>query len=114
MTPDFMVGTGIGAIGVGLGLLVSKFITSLREAKRNARIDAEFAVGYPLSKTPCVMECTRQLPHICKVNGPCNGWPRPYGHNASAPAGLVMPAPVAIPQPPGTKRYPAPIDSLDV
>jgi hypothetical protein len=23
-----------------------------------------------------VQMCTRPLPHICKVNGPCNGWPR--------------------------------------
>ena len=21
--------------------------------------------------------CTRRAPHICRVNGPCNGWPRP-------------------------------------
>ena len=20
--------------------------------------------------------CTRPSPHICKVNGPCNGWPK--------------------------------------
>lgn len=20
--------------------------------------------------------CTRQSPHICRVNGPCNGWPK--------------------------------------
>ena len=23
-----------------------------------------------------VHECTRQAPHICEVNGPCNGWPK--------------------------------------
>lgn len=25
---------------------------------------------------PKVQTCTRPFPHICKVNGPCNGWPR--------------------------------------
>jgi hypothetical protein len=25
--------------------------------------------------------CTRQSPHICRVNGPCNGWPKPEGLN---------------------------------
>lgn len=24
---------------------------------------------------PIIQTCTRQEPHICKVNGPCNGWP---------------------------------------
>jgi len=23
-----------------------------------------------------VETCTRPAPHVCKVNGPCNGWPR--------------------------------------
>ena len=21
--------------------------------------------------------CTRPLPHVCRLNGPCNGWPKP-------------------------------------
>lgn len=25
---------------------------------------------------PEVQTCTRPFPHICKVNGPCNGWPK--------------------------------------
>lgn len=23
-----------------------------------------------------VQTCTRLAPHICKINGPCNGWPK--------------------------------------
>ena len=23
-----------------------------------------------------IQDCTRSAPHICKVNGPCNGWPK--------------------------------------
>jgi hypothetical protein len=23
-----------------------------------------------------VRTCTRPEPHVCKVNGPCNGWPK--------------------------------------
>lgn len=23
-----------------------------------------------------IQTCTRLLPHVCKVNGPCNGWPK--------------------------------------
>jgi len=23
-----------------------------------------------------IQTCTRPAPHICKLNGPCNGWPR--------------------------------------
>lgn len=26
--------------------------------------------------SPMVQTCTRLPPHVCKVNGPCNGWPR--------------------------------------
>lgn len=25
--------------------------------------------------SPTIQTCTRQAPHVCKVNGPCNGWP---------------------------------------
>jgi hypothetical protein len=25
---------------------------------------------------PEVQTCTRPSPHVCKVNGPCNGWPK--------------------------------------
>lgn len=25
-----------------------------------------------------VRTCTRPLPHVCKNNGPCNGWPKNY------------------------------------
>jgi hypothetical protein len=24
---------------------------------------------------PKVLACTRPAPHVCRVNGPCNGWP---------------------------------------
>ena len=23
-----------------------------------------------------IKTCTRKAPHICRVNGPCNGWPK--------------------------------------
>ena len=23
-----------------------------------------------------MQDCTRPAPHVCRVNGPCNGWPR--------------------------------------
>lgn len=23
-----------------------------------------------------IQTCTRESPHVCKKNGPCNGWPR--------------------------------------
>lgn len=25
---------------------------------------------------PKIQTCTRPAPHVCTVNGPCNGWPR--------------------------------------
>jgi len=27
-------------------------------------------------KEPEVQTCTRRAPHVCAVNGPCNGWPK--------------------------------------
>jgi len=27
-------------------------------------------------RTPKPQPCTRPAPHICTVNGPCNGWPK--------------------------------------
>lgn len=38
-----------------------------------------FVVGMLITaakETPIPETCTRRAPHICKVNGPCNGWPK--------------------------------------
>ena len=41
---------------------------------------AGMANGISLCKlnhhTMTVNKCTRPTPHVCRVNGPCNGWPR--------------------------------------
>jgi hypothetical protein len=31
-----------------------------------------------LSKVVQVATCIRKAPHMCMVNGPCNGWPKPF------------------------------------
>jgi hypothetical protein len=46
--------------------------------------------GYDPTCTDCTVEatpqlCTRSLPHICCVNGPCNGFPRPTELNVNDP-----------------------------
>jgi hypothetical protein len=27
-------------------------------------------------KSVQIQTCTRKLPHVCKIDGPCNGWPK--------------------------------------
>jgi hypothetical protein len=58
-------------------------------AARNARIRAS-CNGEPATTDEAkaaanvVKDCTRPLPHVCKQNGPCNGWPRPDRFNVDA------------------------------
>lgn len=33
-----------------------------------------------------IQTCTRPAPHVCKVNGPCNGWPK---ENQTFPAWIA-------------------------
>ncbi len=33
-----------------------------------------------------IQNCTRPAPHVCKVNGPCNGWPK---ENQTFPAWIA-------------------------
>lgn len=33
--------------------------------------------GVPNELADEVHVCTRPEPHVCQVNGPCNGWPKP-------------------------------------
>jgi hypothetical protein len=45
--------------------LVLTFVALLITAKLGNQPKSEYIQG-----------CTRPAPHICAVNGPCNGWPR--------------------------------------
>jgi hypothetical protein len=51
----------------GIVFRVERLVDSWkRTVESNQRLEKELEV-----KT-----CTRQFPHICKVIGPCNGWPK--------------------------------------
>jgi hypothetical protein len=40
------------------------------------------------AQAPKVQTCTRQAPHVCTVNGPCNGFPAAEGLNGRMPTVL--------------------------
>lgn len=41
-----------------------------------ATADVKSVIECKEQPTNTVQECTRQRPHVCRLNGPCNGWPR--------------------------------------
>lgn len=54
------------ALALGqLGVWLSVLLTTLEIRALKRRLDVQ-----------PVRVCTRPEPHICRVNGPCNGWPR--------------------------------------
>jgi len=60
------------AVSVAMGIVVAMFFTLLIQAVAEVNDKAK-------SYCDCddhVSTCTRPAPHICKINGPCNGWPK--------------------------------------
>ena len=51
---------------VALAMLIAGFVVGMCiTAKRADEAMAE-----------AIQDCTRPAPHVCKLNGPCNGYPR--------------------------------------
>ena len=45
------------------------FVVALCRAASKADAALAAAMG-------AILTCTRPAPHVCKTNGPCNGWPK--------------------------------------
>jgi len=57
----------IAALGFIAGILFELWVNSLCTlGKRADEARSQALIEY----------CTRQAPHVCKENGPCNGWPK--------------------------------------
>ena len=46
------------------------------EAQVRAALIVAWNAGREHGRGDTVQTCTRLSPHVCRVNGPCNGWPK--------------------------------------
>lgn len=58
---------------IALAVLVTGFVFGLLVIGKRA----DEAISRALDEYTETKTCTRQEPHVCKDNGPCNGWPKP-------------------------------------
>ena len=63
--------TTVALATLALGLVFGLLVISKRADKAMAE---------------AIQNCTRPAPHVCKVNGPCNGWPK---ENQTFPAWIA-------------------------
>lgn len=71
--PSILLDLGCGVLGIAAMALAALIgIWTL---------DSEEELAEKRDHEDDVQMCTREAPHICRVNGPCNGWPKEkYDH----------------------------------